>query len=176
MTMTAPCAGETVSASYNPSLPDQQSAEHTKPQPPNQLTLQNSHNIPQKQELAELKKELDNRDETINELKSQLKNLQSIVEALTRENSVLKTASTADDDNSLHSHNSASLLDSPGNEPDVTKERGKSLETEQMLRLEEAEERQTMKGQRPVSMYETREGPKNNWQVTKHQVLICLMY
>lgn len=57
-------------------------------------------------------------------------------------------------------------------------ERGKSLETEQLtLTEDDADLRQSLKSaQRPVSMYETREGPKNNWQVTKHQVLITLIY
>ncbi|XP_045514781.1 ARF GTPase-activating protein Git isoform X5 [Pieris brassicae] len=77
-----PKAGETVSSTYNPSLPE--SNERT--------------NTPiDRNEIESLKKELDNRDSTITELKNQLKNLQTIVEQLTKENSVLKTSSIDED-------------------------------------------------------------------------------
>ncbi|XP_050663631.1 ARF GTPase-activating protein Git isoform X2 [Leptidea sinapis] len=116
-----PKAGETVSSSYNPSLPTEQT-DSTATQP--------------KEEIETLKKELDSRDSTINELKSQLKNLQSIVEQLTKENSVLKTNSIDDD----------SIISQPSIE-DVKPERGKSLE--QQLNLTEDEVK--MKSQRPLT-------------------------
>ncbi|CAK1552641.1 unnamed protein product [Leptosia nina] len=133
VTSLDPKAGETVSSTYNPSLPDQ-SHERT-----NTPTDRN--------EIDTLKKELDNRDSTITELKNQLKNLQTIVEQLTKENSVLKTSNT--DDDSISSNNEGEV-----------KERGRSLEAPEDLKMKA----------RPVSMYETREGPRNNWQVTKHQL------
>ncbi|CAF4843781.1 unnamed protein product [Pieris macdunnoughi] len=120
-----PKAGETVSSTYNPSLPE--SNERT--------------NTPiDRNEIESLKKELDNRDSTITELKNQLKNLQTIVEQLTKENSVLKTSSIDEDSVSTNED----------------KEKGR----EEDVRVKT----------RPVSMYETREGPRNNWQVTKHQL------
>lgn len=121
-----------------------------------------------KREIETLKKELDNRDSTITELKNQLKNLQTIVEQLTKENSALKTTSSVDDDHSMTSQ--TSINDS--NALDLSpQERGRSLDTEG-LALEEDDARPAKAPQRPVSMFEPREGPKNNWQVTKHQVLI----
>lgn len=128
-----------------------------------------------KEEIDTLKKELHNKDSTITELKNQLKNLQTIVEQLTKENSVLKTSSV-DDDQSMTSQlsiNESSL----GLEGAVAlggPERGRSLETDQLTRENtDPDIKLTVKNvQRPVSMFEAREGPKNNWQVTKHQVLI----
>ncbi|XP_047505309.1 ARF GTPase-activating protein Git isoform X2 [Pieris napi] len=121
-----PKAGETVSSTYNPSLPE--SNERT--------------NTPiDRNEIESLKKELDNRDSTITELKNQLKNLQTIVEQLTKENSVLKTSSIDEDSVSTNED----------------KEKGR----EEDVRVKT----------RPVSMYETREGPRNNWQLTSIPVL-----
>lgn len=161
MTALDPRAGETVSSTYNPSLPEHSSPEIRRTQSPSNPPPE------KKEEIENLKKELDNRDSTITELKNQLKNLQTIVEQLTKENSVLKTTSSIDDE----SMTSQMSMNDSSNVLDTKPERGRSLETEQ-LTLEE-EVRQAVKGpQRPVSMYETREGPKNNWQVTKHQVLI----
>ena len=150
-----------MSSTYNPSLPtDNTTIEHRThtPSPAHEPEVK-------KHEIESLKKELDNRDSTITELKNQLKNLQTIVEQLTKENSALKTSSV-DDDHSMTSQtsiNDANLDLSP-------QERGRSLETEQLALTEELDLRP--KNQRPVSMFEAREGPKNNWQVTKHQVLI----
>lgn len=131
-----------------------------------------AHSLPErKSELETLKKELDNRDSTITELKNQLKNLQTIVEQLTKENSALKTTSSVDDD---HSMTSQASMNEGNLTPDLSpQERGRSLETEQLTLSEDVDVRQSLKTvQRPVSMFEAREGPKNNWQVTKHQVLI----
>ncbi|CAH0406695.1 unnamed protein product [Chilo suppressalis] len=170
-----PRPGETVSSTYNPSLPIEHSlsSELRRAQSPSNLTTQTGTPV-KKDEIDTLKKELDSRDSTITELKNQLKNLQTIVEQLTKENSVLKTTSSVDDDQSVASQASindsfaSNVLDGASKPP----ERGRSLETEQLtLTDEEADLRQSLKNaQRPVSMYETREGPKNNWQVTKHQL------
>lgn len=169
MSNIVPRPGETVSSTYNPSLPDSFSTDFRRTQSPSRLT----HTpIPeQKDEIETLKKELCTKDTTITELKNQLKNLQTIVEQLTKENSVLKTTSSVDDDQSMTSQ--MSMNDSTNNVLEASKgpERGKSLETEQFTR-EEPDAKLVKTAQRPVSMYETREGPKNNWQVTKHQVLI----
>lgn len=154
-----PKTGETVSSTYNPSLPLEHSTD---------ILAQNTEqNIPErKDEIETLKKELDCRDSTITELKNQLKNLQTIVEQLTKENSALKTTSSVDDDQSMASQNS---MNESNNTLDLSpQERGRSLENELVL-SEDVRHKST---QRPVSMFETREGPKNNWQVTKHQVLI----
>ncbi|KPJ07983.1 ARF GTPase-activating protein GIT2 [Papilio machaon] len=158
MTNIHPRTAEAVSSTYNPSLPNDQT-DSKRTQSPTTL------NAPE-HEIETLKKELDNRDSTITELKNQLKNLQTIVEQLTKENSVLKTTSSIDDDQSMTSQTSISesgVLE--GKFP----ERGRSLETDQLTLSEEVDVRQNAKPQRPVSMYEAREGPKNNWQVTKHQ-------
>ncbi|CAG9783419.1 unnamed protein product, partial [Diatraea saccharalis] len=172
ITNIVPRPGETVSSTYNPSLPVEQSlsTELRRAQSP---SMQSATPV-KKDEIDTLKKELDSRDSTITELKNQLKNLQTIVEQLTKENSVLKTASSVDDDQSIASQASindsfaSNVLDGASKPP----ERGRSLETEQLsMTDEEADLRQSLKNvQRPVSMYETREGPKNNWQVTKHQL------
>ncbi|XP_013197640.1 ARF GTPase-activating protein Git [Amyelois transitella] len=163
--------GEPLTSTYSPSL----IIDH----PPN-IELQRTqlpNNLPQhvpiaqKSELLNLKKELDSRDSTITELKTQLKNLQSIVEQLTKENSVLKTNSI-DDDHSTTSQTSVNESMSSNMEV-VSKvpERGRSLETEELTGADELDMRQPLKSvQRPVSMFETREGPKSNWQVTKHQL------
>ncbi|KAJ2952492.1 hypothetical protein O0L34_g6810 [Tuta absoluta] len=147
MASLIPRTGEAVSSTYNPSLPTDHTDTRQSPKPDKQP------------EIDCLKKELDSRDSTISELKNQLKNLQSIVEQLTKENSVLKTSSI-DDDNSIASLPSENVLE-------CSKERGKSLDTEELSREEEIG---LKSAQRPVSMFETREGPKNNWQVTKHQL------
>ncbi|CAB3252021.1 unnamed protein product [Arctia plantaginis] len=162
-----PRAGETVSSTYNPSLPDSFSTDFRRTQSPSRL----AHTVvpEQKDEVETLKKQLYTKDSTITELKNQLKNLQTIVEQLTKENSVLKTTSSVDDDQSMTSQ--MSMNDSTSNVLETSKgpERGKSLETEQLSR-EEPDAKLPKTAQRPVSMYETREGPKNNWQVTKHQL------
>ncbi|KAI8435350.1 hypothetical protein MSG28_003675 [Choristoneura fumiferana] len=160
-----PRAGETVSSTYNASLPIEHSAFSD---------LRPAHSPPLRGgDVDSLKKELDSRDSTITELKNQLKDLQTIVEQLTKENSVLKTTSSVEDNNSLTSQTSitdnvsSNGLDSASKPP----ERGRSLETDQLtLSSEEADLKQALKSsQRPVSMFEAREGPKNNWHVTKHQ-------
>ncbi|XP_063822128.1 ARF GTPase-activating protein Git [Ostrinia nubilalis] len=166
-----PRPGETVAPTYNPSLP----LEHSLSSELRRAASPALHGLPERkvEELECLRKELDSRDSTITELKNQLKNLQTIVEQLTKENSVLKTTSSVDDDQSMTSQ--ASINDSStsyaldGAKP---AERGKSLETEQLALVDdETDARLSLKGaQRPVSMYEAREGPKNNWQVTKHQL------
>ncbi|XP_013140687.1 PREDICTED: ARF GTPase-activating protein GIT2 [Papilio polytes] len=153
MTNVLPRTAEAVSSTYNPSLPNDTDSKRT------QSPITNN---PPEHEIETLKKELDNRDSTITELKNQLKNLQTIVEQLTKENSVLKTNSI-DDDQSMTSQ--TSISESGEKFP----ERGRSLETDQLTLSEEVEVRQSAK-MRPVSMYEAREGPKNNWQVTKHQL------
>ncbi|XP_026329181.1 ARF GTPase-activating protein GIT2 isoform X4 [Hyposmocoma kahamanoa] len=151
-----PRSGETVSSMYNASLPTQSTDFDVRRSPSHAQT--DAH----PQEIESLKKELNSRDSTITELKNQLKNLQSIVEQLTKENSVLKTSSI--DDESV-----TSLVESTnGNAESKPQERGKSLDTE--LTKSEDDAKQLKCTQRPVSMYETREGPKNNWQVTKHQL------
>ncbi|XP_059061754.1 ARF GTPase-activating protein Git [Achroia grisella] len=164
-----PRPGETVSSTYNASLPIEQSlnVEFRRTQSPISMGV-----VPERGEILSLKKELDSRDSTITELKNQLKNLQTIVEQLTKENSVLKTNSI-DDDQSMTSQTSANestasnMLESSSK----PQERGRSLESEELRSPEESDLRQTLKStQRPVSMYEPREGPKNNWQVTKHQL------
>lgn len=156
-----PRQGETVSSTYNPSLPMEHSSTDKRLSPP----------LERNPDIDTLRKELDSRDSTITELKYQLKNLQTIVEQLTKENSVLKTSSV-DDDQSVTSQ--ISMNDSmASNVTEKPQERGKSLESEFK---EDAEVRQAKSAQRPVSMYEAREGPKNNWQVTKHQVLICINF
>ncbi|XP_063620002.1 ARF GTPase-activating protein Git isoform X1 [Cydia splendana] len=160
-----PRAGETVSSTYNPSLPIEHSTS-------SDLRFTSLHG---KEDVKTLKKELDSRDSTITELKNQLKNLQTIVEQLTKENSVLKTNSI-DDNNSLTSQtditDNVSSFDNGLDTACKPPERGRSLETDQLtLSAEEADLKQALKSsQRPVSMYETREGPKNNWHVTKHQL------
>ncbi|XP_028178100.1 uncharacterized protein LOC114365678, partial [Ostrinia furnacalis] len=166
-----PRPGETVAPTYNPSLP----LEHSLSSELRRAASPALHGLPERkvEELECLRKELDSRDSTITELKNQLKNLQTIVEQLTKENSVLKTTSSVDDDQSMTSQ--ASINDSStsyaldGAKP---AERGKSLETDQLALVDdETDARLSLKGaQRPVSMYEAREGPKNNWQVTKHQL------
>ncbi|XP_041977492.1 ARF GTPase-activating protein GIT2 [Aricia agestis] len=112
---------------------------------------------PTTDEIETLRKELDSRNSTINELKNQLKSLQTIVEQLTKENSVLKTSSV-DDEHSVASHtsDSADLDLSPDREPPAP--------------APAAAPPTPRAPQRPVSMFEAREGPKNNWQVTKHQL------
>ncbi|XP_063359782.1 ARF GTPase-activating protein Git isoform X1 [Cydia amplana] len=160
-----PRAGEIVSSTYNPSLPIEHSIS-------SDLRFTSLHG---KEDVNSLKKELDSRDSTITELKNQLKNLQTIVEQLTKENSVLKTNSI-DDNNSLTSQtditDNVSSFDNGLDTACKPPERGRSLETDQLtLSAEEADLKQALKSsQRPVSMYETREGPKNNWHVTKHQL------
>ncbi|XP_038215842.1 ARF GTPase-activating protein GIT2 [Zerene cesonia] len=145
MSALDPKAGETVASTYNASLPNDQ------PHP------QERTSTPERNEEVEtLKKELDSRDTTITELKNQLKNLQTIVEQLTKENSVLKTSSIDDD-----SISQVSISED-------TKERGRSMD-QQLGGAGEGGEDVKVKT-RPVSMYETREGPRNNWQVTKHQL------
>ncbi|XP_045785671.1 ARF GTPase-activating protein Git isoform X1 [Maniola jurtina] len=157
-----PRAGETVSSTYNPSLPTEHSVDTPRTHSPSP-----AHAPERKQEIETLKQELDNRDSTITELKNQLKNLQTIVEQLTKENSALKTSSV-DDDHSMTSQNS---INESNNTLDLTpQERGRSLETDQLALAEDIEVRQAKAAQRPVSMFEPREGPKNNWQVTKHQL------
>ncbi|XP_064071786.1 ARF GTPase-activating protein Git [Vanessa tameamea] len=166
MSSADPRTGETVSSTYNPSLP----TEHSNLELPRTHSPSPAHSLPErKTEIESLKKELDNRDSTITELKNQLKNLQTIVEQLTKENSALKTTSSVDDDQSMTSQ--ASINES-NNTLDLTpQERGRSLETEQLTLSEDVDVRQSLKTvQRPVSMFEAREGPKNNWQVTKHQL------
>ncbi|CAG4907080.1 unnamed protein product [Colias eurytheme] len=145
MSALDPKAGETVSSAYNASLPnDQPLSERT--------------NTPtDRSEVETLKKELDSRDSTITELKNQLKNLQTIVEQLTKENSVLKTSSIDDDSISQVSIS------------EEVKERGRSMD-QQLGGAGEGEGEDVKLKTRPVSMYETREGPRNNWQVTKHQL------
>ncbi|KAG7306970.1 hypothetical protein JYU34_007093 [Plutella xylostella] len=153
-----PRAGDAVSSTYNPSLPSELSIEPRTHSPAPAAAAP----APQ---IETLKKELDSRDSTITELKTQLKNLQTIVEQLTKENSVLKTTSSFDD-NSIASV--GSIVDSTSNGLEVEKpqERGKSLEAE----MAAADDVKAAKGQRPVSMFEAREGPRNNWHVTKHQL------
>ncbi|XP_050345023.1 ARF GTPase-activating protein Git isoform X1 [Nymphalis io] len=166
MSSADPRTAETVSSTYNPSLPTEQSTLEL----PRTHSPSPAHSLPErKTEIESLKKELDNRDSTITELKNQLKNLQTIVEQLTKENSALKTTSSVDDDQSMTSQ--ASINES-NNTLDLTpQERGRSLETEQLTLSEDVDVRQSLKTvQRPVSMFEAREGPKNNWQVTKHQL------
>lgn len=130
----------------------------------------------QKEQIETLRQELHTKDSTITELKNQLKDLQTIVEQLTKENSVLKTNSV-DDDNSMTSQ--FSMNESASNVVDSVKsqERGRSLETDELTRSDETDAKLSLKAaQRPVSMFEAREGPKNNWQVTKHQVLIWINF
>lgn len=160
-----------MSSTYNPSLP----AEH-----PLNIELRRTQSpvVPteQKEQIETLRKELYTKDSTITELKNQLKNLQTIVEQLTKENSVLKTSSV-DDDHSMTSQ--LSMNESTSNVVDSVKsqERGRSLETEQLTCSDESDAKLSLKAaQRPVSMFEAREGPKNNWQVTKHQVLIWINF
>ncbi|GBP66573.1 ARF GTPase-activating protein GIT2 [Eumeta japonica] len=174
MSKFMPKMGEAVSILYNPSLPTEQSAKELRNTQSQNSIFATGASAP-KDELESLRKELDNRDSTISELKTQLKNLQSIVEQLTKENSVLKTS--VDDTQSIVSITSTLANDSSASSnteflPKI-QERGKSMETDQLINVsdEAAEIRSTLKStQRPVSMYETREGPKNNWQVTKHQL------
>ncbi|CAG9585824.1 unnamed protein product [Danaus chrysippus] len=157
-----PRAGEIVASTYNPSLPtDQSTSDPTRSHSPSP-----GLSVPKKKtEIESLKKELDNRDSTITELKNQLKNLQTIVEQLTKENSALKTSSV-DDDHSMTSQTSINESNTLELSP---QERGRSLDTEPLTLSEDVELRQAVKT-RPVSMFEAREGPKNNWQVTKHQL------
>ncbi|XP_052737732.1 ARF GTPase-activating protein Git isoform X2 [Bicyclus anynana] len=137
-----PRAGETVSSTYNPSLPTEHSSELPRTHSPSP-----AHVPERKQEIETLKKELDNRDSTITELKNQLKNLQTIVEQLTKENSALKTTSSVDDDHSMTSQNSIS---ESNNVLELPQERGRSLETDQLVLVEEA--RQSLKApQRPLT-------------------------
>ncbi|XP_075969130.1 ARF GTPase-activating protein GIT1 isoform X2 [Anticarsia gemmatalis] len=161
----APRTGEAVSSTYNPSLPSELDVRRTHSPP----RLTHTPIPEQTDQIENLRKELHTKDSTITELKNQLKNLQTIVEQLTKENSVLKTTSSVDDDQSMTSQ--MSMNDSTSNVLEASKgpERGKSLETEQFGR-EEPDAKLPKAAQRPVSMYETREGPKNNWQVTKHQL------
>ncbi|XP_053625475.1 ARF GTPase-activating protein Git isoform X2 [Plodia interpunctella] len=154
MSSIAPRIGEPVASTYNPSLPIEQplNIELRRTQSPNNLV----QIAPQKSEIASLKKELDTRDSTITELKNQLKNLQSIVEQLTKENSVLKTNSV-DDDHSLTSQISESINESiSSNIVEVQcsskPERGKSLETEELSGMDELDTRQSLKStQRPLT-------------------------
>ncbi|CAK1582198.1 unnamed protein product [Parnassius mnemosyne] len=169
ITSILPRTAETVSSTYNPSLPGEQSGLDSKQTQSLTNTIQQV--VPERHdEIETLRKELDNRDSTITELKNQLRNLQTIVEQLTKENSVLKTTSSMDDDNSITSQ--TSISESTSNVLDGKfPERGRSLETDQLTLTEDVDVKQSLKNaQRPVSMYETREGPKNNWQVTKHQL------
>ncbi|XP_069365476.1 ARF GTPase-activating protein Git isoform X2 [Maniola hyperantus] len=137
-----PRAGETVSSTYNPSLPTEHSVETPRTHSPSP-----AHAPQRKQEIETLKQELDNRDSTITELKNQLKNLQTIVEQLTKENSALKTSSV-DDDHSMTSQNS--INDS--NTLDLTpQERGRSLDTDQLALAEDMEVRQAKAAQRPLT-------------------------
>ncbi|XP_013182413.1 PREDICTED: ARF GTPase-activating protein GIT2 isoform X3 [Papilio xuthus] len=142
MTNIHPRTAEAVSSTYNPSLPNDQTDSKRTQSP---IT---SNNAPEHIEIETLKKELDNRDSTITELKNQLKNLQTIVEQLTKENSVLKTTSSIDDDQSMTSQTSISesgVLE--GKFP----ERGRSLETDQLTLSEEVDVRQSSKPQRPLT-------------------------
>ncbi|CAH2086866.1 unnamed protein product [Euphydryas editha] len=167
MTDFDPRAKETVlQTSYNPPIV----TEPFNLELPRTHSPSPAHGPPErKTEIETLKRELDNRDSTITELKNQLKNLQTIVEQLTKENSVLKTTSSVDDE---HSMTSQASINESNITPDLSpQERGRSLETEQLTLSEDVDVRQSLKTvQRPVSMFEAREGPKNNWQVTKHQL------
>ncbi|CAH1646314.1 unnamed protein product [Spodoptera littoralis] len=171
LSSVVPRAGETVSSTYNPSLPLEHSSimDIRRTQSPSNFT--HSAIPEQTTEIETLKKEIHTKDSTITELKNQLKSLQTIVEQLTKENSVLKTTSSVDDDQSMTSQMSINDSSSNALESSKAQERGKSLETEHFTRAEEVDGKLSLKpAQRPVSMYETREGPKNNWQVTKHQL------
>ncbi|KAL4714095.1 hypothetical protein ACJJTC_008449 [Scirpophaga incertulas] len=160
-----PRPGEIVSSTYNPSLPIEQSLSADL-----RRTHSPSGSHEKKDEIENLRKELDSRDSTITELKNQLKNLQTIVEQLTKENSVLKTSSV-EDDQSVASQVSMCESVSCGEGSSKLPERGRSLEADQSLTEDEADLRHSLKSApRPVSMFEAREGPKNNWQVTKHQL------
>lgn len=88
----------------------------------------------------------------------------------------MKTTSSVDDDQSMTSQMSINDNSSNVLETSKAQERGKSLETEHFSRSDEVDAKLLKAAQRPVSMYETREGPKNNWQVTKHQVLIVINF
>ncbi|KAM3961780.1 ARF GTPase-activating protein GIT1 [Aphomia sociella] len=162
-----PRPGETVSSTYNASLPIEQSLNIELRRTQSPINITQGSIVPV--EIASLRKELDSRDSTITELKNQLKNLQTIVEQLTKENSVLKTNSI-DDDQSMTSQNSVTESSTSMLESSKPQERGRSLESEELRSSEESDLRQSKSTQRPVSMYEPREGPKNNWQVTKHQL------
>ncbi|XP_026329179.1 ARF GTPase-activating protein GIT2 isoform X2 [Hyposmocoma kahamanoa] len=132
-----PRSGETVSSMYNASLPTQSTDFDVRRSPSHAQT--DAH----PQEIESLKKELNSRDSTITELKNQLKNLQSIVEQLTKENSVLKTSSI--DDESV-----TSLVESTnGNAESKPQERGKSLDTE--LTKSEDDAKQLKCTQRPLT-------------------------
>ncbi|XP_050345024.1 ARF GTPase-activating protein Git isoform X2 [Nymphalis io] len=147
MSSADPRTAETVSSTYNPSLPTEQSTLEL----PRTHSPSPAHSLPErKTEIESLKKELDNRDSTITELKNQLKNLQTIVEQLTKENSALKTTSSVDDDQSMTSQ--ASINES-NNTLDLTpQERGRSLETEQLTLSEDVDVRQSLKTvQRPLT-------------------------
>ena len=174
LSSVVPRAGETVSSTYNPSLPIEHSSIIDTRRTQSPSTFAQSTMLEQNPEIETLKKEIHTKDSTITELKNQLKSLQTIVEQLTKENSVLKTTSSVDDDQSMTSQ--MSINDSSSNvlESSKAQERGKSLETEHFTRSDEVDAKLLKAAQRPVSMFETREGPKNNWQVTKHQVLIVI--
>ncbi|XP_049866740.1 ARF GTPase-activating protein Git isoform X2 [Pectinophora gossypiella] len=142
MSNLLPRTGEAVASTYNPCLPTEHSTSEARRSP-------SQHSTPERHpEIETLKKELDNRDSTITELKNQLKNLQSIVEQLTKENSVLKTSSVEDDQSVtslISTTDSVNVL-----EPSKSQERGKSLETEQLK--DETDAKLTLKStQRPLT-------------------------
>ncbi|XP_075969132.1 ARF GTPase-activating protein GIT1 isoform X3 [Anticarsia gemmatalis] len=142
----APRTGEAVSSTYNPSLPSELDVRRTHSPP----RLTHTPIPEQTDQIENLRKELHTKDSTITELKNQLKNLQTIVEQLTKENSVLKTTSSVDDDQSMTSQ--MSMNDSTSNVLEASKgpERGKSLETEQFGR-EEPDAKLPKAAQRPLT-------------------------
>lgn len=173
-----PKMGEAVSSLYNPSVPNENSSAvemRTSQSASNSKLFLHNETFPgQSNQIELLKRQLDSKDSTIYELKEQLKSLQTIVEKLTQENSMLKISSDDDEENdvSLVVEKTDEVVTSSSEAAGKNNERGKSLESEQMpLKEISLESRLKAKlNQRPASMYETREGPKNNWQVTKHQL------
>ncbi|XP_077298058.1 ARF GTPase-activating protein GIT1 isoform X2 [Arctopsyche grandis] len=165
---SSPKMGETVSKHYeanmplNDSFPMQNIAnvnnEH-------QNNISSGLNV---REIEQLFKQINMKDSTIEELKSELKQLQSVVENLKIENVLLKNS--ADKRSSVVSSNSPPTRDMSSPQicsPKMEKENNGEYHSDDLLL-----EVRTLgrSNQRPNSMYEARERPKFNWNVTKQQV------
>lgn len=130
--------------------------------------------------MEQLQDQLNSKDNLISELKSELQQWQKTVENLKNENVILRNILDKNRVTAGHSpptRDVSVLLNSPHHFKTVIESNN----------TKESEEPQIFDGrilgrtnQRPISMYETREGPKLNWQITKHQVnimyLILLKY
>ncbi|KAF5306145.1 hypothetical protein FQR65_LT07421 [Abscondita terminalis] len=127
-------------------------------------------------ELHSLAKKLQDSDSTISDLKAEVSSLKSLVDQLSFENQELRARLSNVDHTSFGSKNlngdnvsqslEGFLFGSSRDSPDSVLINGQAGD-----RAAELDLKQSRKGQRPSSMYETREGLKTpNWQTLKNQI------